>query len=222
MADHPKVHKRRRKRHAHLRGQGYQDYADYLRSPHWARVRLAYWDRAVVGDELLPADCLCGETEDLQLHHKTYERVGHEKLTDLRPLCDDCHRLVHVLERRGDLTIDLQGFENGMRAFLYRVQNMELQERAAAEAPMDRTEAAKIRSAERWRNKREQKRTPPTAPLPLSRTMSLGDQVDALLAVARAAGCNAEADAEVERIRRRMAALKNMVNQRVKARRRAA
>lgn len=34
------------------------------------------------------------------LHHRTYDRLGHELHGDLLNLCDTCHDLVHVRCRR--------------------------------------------------------------------------------------------------------------------------
>jgi hypothetical protein len=31
----------------------------------------------------------------MHVHHRTYERIGHEKLSDLCLLCGPCHRLFH-------------------------------------------------------------------------------------------------------------------------------
>ena len=98
------------RRHLALQRLGFKDYAAYIRSSAWADVKRRY--RA----SDLPQDCFCGETEGLQLHHLTYERVGREELTDLSPLCADCHSMIHVLERRGDLTLDLVGLVNKKRA----------------------------------------------------------------------------------------------------------
>jgi len=39
---------------------------------------------------------LCAETEDLHVHHNTYERVGDEDPHDLCVLCEDCHYKVHA------------------------------------------------------------------------------------------------------------------------------
>jgi 5-methylcytosine-specific restriction endonuclease McrA len=33
----------------------------------------------------------CGSTRDLELHHKTYDRLGRELLSDLELLCSGCH-----------------------------------------------------------------------------------------------------------------------------------
>ena len=91
---------------ARLRELGYPSYQIYLKSSHWARIRSRYKSsRSWV--------CLCGETDRLQLHHKTYERVGAEQLDDLQALCDRCHSLVHELERQGLIGIDLEGFFAG-------------------------------------------------------------------------------------------------------------
>lgn len=39
----------------------------------------------------------CGWLADrLELHHKTYERLGHERDSDLELLCPDCHRKADV------------------------------------------------------------------------------------------------------------------------------
>jgi hypothetical protein len=37
----------------------------------------------------------CPETEALEVHHNTYERLGRERLTDLQTLCSDCHAREH-------------------------------------------------------------------------------------------------------------------------------
>ena len=63
-----------------------------------------------------PQNCICGETERLQLHHLTYERVGAERLDDLTPLCANCHAMIHELERRGEIGLDFTGFVDAKRA----------------------------------------------------------------------------------------------------------
>lgn len=109
----------RARRHTRLAALGFSSYRDYLHAPHWQATRAAYRASAQ------PQDCICGETEGLQLHHLSYERVGAERLTDLTPLCDRCHAMVHVLERRGDMGLDLQGFVNEERAKRYEREQAE-------------------------------------------------------------------------------------------------
>lgn len=93
---------------------GFADYWGYLRSPHWQRTRTQYRCSSE------PQDCICGETEELQLHHKTYERLGEERLDDLTPLCRRCHAMVHDQVRRGLLGLDMAGFLNEKRSEEYR------------------------------------------------------------------------------------------------------
>lgn len=65
-------------------------YEEYMRSPEWRRVRRRYFRSK------LPQGCQgCGARQNLHLHHKTYERLGHEELTDLVPVCQVCHALIH-------------------------------------------------------------------------------------------------------------------------------
>jgi len=48
----------------------------------------------------------CGTQKgSLHVHHVTYVRFGKEALTDLRGLCDTCHKKVHETHRKngGDL-----------------------------------------------------------------------------------------------------------------------
>lgn len=39
-----------------------------------------------------------GNTYNLCVHHKTYERLGQEKIEDLQLLCRKCHDELHRLE----------------------------------------------------------------------------------------------------------------------------
>ena len=63
-------------------------YADYLRTPQWqARARAAK-ERA--------GECaLCPATTSLEVHHRTYVRIGCEHPRDLVVLCSRCHRRHH-------------------------------------------------------------------------------------------------------------------------------
>jgi hypothetical protein len=65
-----------------------------------------------------PQVCQCG-SEDVDLHHLTYERIGAEEMEDLVALCRTCHQDVHVLEARGDIGLDLSGIESEERAARY-------------------------------------------------------------------------------------------------------
>lgn len=107
---------RRDLRQIRLRELGYRNYPHYLRSAHWADVRREYQSSG------LPQDCFCGETEGIQLHHMTYERVGREELADLTPVCPTCHAMIHALEARGEIGLDFTGFVNEQRGAKRRAE----------------------------------------------------------------------------------------------------
>ena len=65
------------------------DYREYLKSDRWKYIRdwiLTFWDHRCA---------ICNSSKSVQVHHRTYERLGHELTTDLIPLCDRCHELHH-------------------------------------------------------------------------------------------------------------------------------
>jgi hypothetical protein len=74
---------RRSRRHSLL-------YVVYLRSPLW-RLRRRVW---IVRARGRCQDC--GSRRRLTIHHRTYERLGHEHRADVKVLCWDCHRRHHA------------------------------------------------------------------------------------------------------------------------------
>lgn len=68
-------------------------YAAYLRTEHWMIVREAALTRAMRRCQL------CNSDRSLEVHHRTYERLGAERADDLTVLCSSCHELFHF---RGD------------------------------------------------------------------------------------------------------------------------
>lgn len=69
-----------------------RDYHHYLLSEEWKNKRrdvLAFWEYRCV---------LCYSDENVQVHHRTYERIGNERFTDLILLCDACHAKFHDKE----------------------------------------------------------------------------------------------------------------------------
>lgn len=67
------------------------DYREYIWSPAWTEVKRRYRTSG------LPQDCyICG-ADRVDLHHKTYKRLGRERLTDLLPLCREHHSAAHRL-----------------------------------------------------------------------------------------------------------------------------
>lgn len=61
------------------------EYSTYLQTTRWKLLR----------DEVLARDgyrCrVCNSRECLEVHHRTYERIGNEDFDDLTTLCCRCH-----------------------------------------------------------------------------------------------------------------------------------
>ena len=71
-----------------------QEYARYTRSIEWKTLR----QHILTRDKFC---CVrCGGSVCLEVHHKTYERFGHELMSDLETLCFDCHNIVHDTRRK--------------------------------------------------------------------------------------------------------------------------
>lgn len=66
-------------------------YPAYLQTPEWKARRARAIERAGGRCETR----LCGSPEHLEVHHKTYERLGCEADADLVVLCISCHSRLH-------------------------------------------------------------------------------------------------------------------------------
>ena len=113
-------------RDSRLQALGFRDYDDYLGSAAWHRVKAHYRKLVIESCEL------CGGEDSLDLHHRTYERVGEEIPSDLAWLCRKCHTMVHVLERRGEMGLDFQGLSDEERAVKYAIDDSARRERINA------------------------------------------------------------------------------------------
>jgi hypothetical protein len=65
-------------------------YQDYLKSDHWQHMR------EIAREHYGNTCCLCGTEDQLDVHHRTYERRGRERLSDVILLCRDCHSRYHA------------------------------------------------------------------------------------------------------------------------------
>ena len=66
------------------------EYQDYLASPVWQ------YRRDIVLDFWRHSCAICGSPKNLEVHHRSYDRVGSELLCDLIALCEDCHGKFHT------------------------------------------------------------------------------------------------------------------------------
>lgn len=72
-----------------LKELGFASYSAYLASEGWQNFRARY---KASGFRLA---CLVCSSRPVQLHHKTYIRLGRERFTDIAPLCREHHVAVH-------------------------------------------------------------------------------------------------------------------------------
>jgi hypothetical protein len=71
-------------------------YDAYIQSKAWQQTRQRYLDSGQ------PIDCrVCGKAwfSGMHFHHMTYERLGDERLSDIVPVCENCHTMIHRLQR---------------------------------------------------------------------------------------------------------------------------
>lgn len=68
-------------------------YHRYLKSPAWQARRLIALDNAGHHCQV------CNGNECLDVHHRTYERIGAEHHNDLTVLCRECHETFHKAGR---------------------------------------------------------------------------------------------------------------------------
>jgi 5-methylcytosine-specific restriction endonuclease McrA len=65
-------------------------YQEYLRSRRWLSSPARLREIILAGRRCR----VCNQRHGLEVHHRTYARVGRERVSDLTTLCRDCHELV--------------------------------------------------------------------------------------------------------------------------------
>ena len=73
-------------------------YARYMRSTAWHRRRAKALKRAEYRCEYEEHNRRCWVHSKLQVHHKNYKNLGHEKQADLQVLCEDHHAVAELLK----------------------------------------------------------------------------------------------------------------------------
>jgi len=69
-------------------------YLCHLKSRYWRQIKKA---RKALDNHQCTQ---CSSTEDLTVHHITYERLGKEDINDLITLCKVCHVNIHKIMRK--------------------------------------------------------------------------------------------------------------------------
>lgn len=76
-------------------------YEQYLRSDRWAEIKAKAASRPYY------KQCLaCTSTDRINLHHKNYRFIGtHREMTEIIPLCGDCHKRVHDFAKDENISV---------------------------------------------------------------------------------------------------------------------
>lgn len=65
------------------------NYTEYLKCDYWRKL-------STLAKILANHHCqICGRAGEIHAHHKTYERLGMERLIDLIVVCRYCHKNIH-------------------------------------------------------------------------------------------------------------------------------
>lgn len=76
-------------------------YEEHLASPEWRVLRRLALEAAA------HRCVICDGTRNLEVHHRNYERLGEERLSDLTVLCEDCHSVFHHAARLAEGMIEV-------------------------------------------------------------------------------------------------------------------
>jgi 5-methylcytosine-specific restriction endonuclease McrA len=76
-----------------VRALGFKSYREYTASPLWQETKRRFLD--TLKGNVFCEMCRC--FGDIQVHHRTYRRLGRENMRDLAALCGACHRKIHGL-----------------------------------------------------------------------------------------------------------------------------
>jgi len=76
------------------------NYQLYLKSPEWKTIRKRKLAEAGYSCQL------CNSSENLQIHHRTYERIFMEDMRDLTVLCENCHHKFHSSIKYDEMTVE--------------------------------------------------------------------------------------------------------------------
>lgn len=93
----------RKKRKLHTHGLTRWEYKNYLRGKHWKTFRKR------MKREKKYECYICGTKHKLQLHHRSYSKLGEESKNQMLWVCQFHHSLIHktLWENKDDTTITL-------------------------------------------------------------------------------------------------------------------
>lgn len=86
-------------------------YKTYIKSSYWKEVK-----SRLLKNKNNRKCKICNKHENLEVHHKSYRRLGFEKLLHLIVLCSECHKKLHSFYN--------ERIESGIKKNLFRTTNM--------------------------------------------------------------------------------------------------
>lgn len=110
---------------ARLKVLGYTNYNEYLRSEHWQKFRQRFFRTSSTCRNLIKEfgglRCqFCFADVPLQVHHRTYKRLGGESMNDVAIVCEKCHTEIHDRVKRGGRGMSLWKASKAQGDFYFR------------------------------------------------------------------------------------------------------
>ena len=75
---------------------GFDSYDNFLASDWWKMKREAIFEAKGKKCEI------CGSKFRVEIHHKTYQHLGNERLDDVLVVCHSCHSKIHKKTQEGE------------------------------------------------------------------------------------------------------------------------
>lgn len=118
------------------------NYKDYLQTNHWKQFRLVilkFWDNKC---------CLCHASTEykdiLDVHHRNYNNLGRELITDCIVLCRKCHEHHHTVFKNSKYTGDAKKEVIANKLYAYVHERMDLEEKLSKQDYVSWAEKAKV------------------------------------------------------------------------------
>lgn len=108
------------------------EYQKYLQSEHWQGVKAR-----MRASKYLRLCYVCGSAGPLDLHHKSYKRLGSERLNDLIWLCRRCLRRLPFLRQRAREADSVVCRQEVAPCPAYKARAQGMAHRAQAPAPKE-------------------------------------------------------------------------------------
>src|SRR5262245_12430145 len=83
----------------HKLGLKMHEYERYLETPHWQSFRKLALESQLKKLGKNRCENCTTDSRDLHVHHRTYERLGCERIEDVTIVCRQCHEKIHLRDK---------------------------------------------------------------------------------------------------------------------------